>query len=320
MPSCSARSRGIIGPTPSGGDHGCHTAQATAWPIGEIARLVSTSHSTTAAPSGRRPAAEGTLGVAVMDGPETGSDDRQELEELRRRAYGLHPDIQGDVEALTRLTELEEAHRRSRYAAPVMEAPVEAAPTAPNDGPIPVTEPQPREDSPAAKVAPPVVTRRWRLIALLLAATIAAIGALTAAIRTWDPPADAALEPTGDRPDDQLLALLEAEDQTTLHRPGVSEMQIDPATLRAFGTYEEVEVWSAANTFGSSCLIGVHRATDDVVARQCMPNGAEPFMDMYWDVYHDDSIRRALPEGHVLRFILRPDRVDVYELVSEGVG
>ena len=45
-----------------------------------------------------------------MDASSPPSDAERELNELRARAYGPHPDIQADPAALARLTELEAAH------------------------------------------------------------------------------------------------------------------------------------------------------------------------------------------------------------------
>lgn len=240
-----------------------------------------------------------------------------ELNELRKRAYGPDPDIQDDAGALARLIELEAARSRPIPSVRVLEAPTaEAAATAPILVTIPATQksPPPRDTAPAP-------TRRWGLIALTVGAAIAATGTLAAVVMAWEPPPDAVLHPTGDEPDEQLLELLEGEGApATASTPGASEMQIEPSTLRAFGTYREVEVWSATNTFGSPCVIGVHRATEDVVARRCMPAGADLFMDVYWDVAHGDDVRRALPEGQVLRFFLRAYAVDVHTLMSEGAS
>ncbi len=48
-----------------------------------------------------------------MDASSPPSDAERELDELRRRAYGPHPDIQNDPAALARLTELEAARTES---------------------------------------------------------------------------------------------------------------------------------------------------------------------------------------------------------------
>ncbi len=257
-----------------------------------------------------------------MDVPAIGSDTGGELAELRRRAYGPHPDIEDDPAALARLIELEAAQHRSNAPVEPMASPV-AAPVAEPAGTAATVTATLTDDDPVPppRHVPSAPTRRWGLIALAVGAAIALTGVLAAVAVTSDPPPDAVMRPTGDVPDIVLLRLLAGEGQPRPDdAPGASEMQIDLTTLRAFGTYLEVEVWSATNAFGSPCLIGVHRATDDVVARRCMPAGADLFMDMPWDVLHDDVVRRALPEGEVLRFFLRPDAVDVHVLVSTGVG
>jgi len=253
-----------------------------------------------------------------MDEPAIGSDTGGELTELRKRAYGPRPDIEEDPAALARLIELEAAQHGSSDPIEPMVAPLAGTPkTAPTVTATLTTEPP----SPPPKEAPSAPTRQWGLIALAVGAAIALTGVLAAAVVAWEPPPDAVMHPTGAEPDDALLTLLAAEGpRPGPNTEGISDMQIDLSTLRAFGTYLEVEVWSATNVFGSPCLIGVHRATEDVVARRCMPTSADLFMDMHWDVHHGDDVRRALPEGQVLRFFLRADAVDVHVLVSEGVG
>ncbi|MFB7890988.1 hypothetical protein ACFC1I_02135 [Microbacterium sp. NPDC056044] len=258
-----------------------------------------------------------------MDAPATGSDVGGELDDLRRRAYGPHPDIEDDPAALARLIELEAAQHPSPRPRAVV-----AAPLAEVTQPAPAAAVILSAENPASSAEnppfPPGETRpaprrRWALGALIVGTAIALTGVVIAGVVGFPRPPDAVMRPTGAEPDDQLLTLLAAEGQPL--RPdieGASEMQIDLSTLHAFGTYSDIEVWSAVNTFGSPCLIGVHRATDDVVARRCMPAGADLFMDMPWDVLHENAVRRALPEGQVLRFFLRPDAVDVHVLGSEG--
>jgi hypothetical protein len=273
------------------------------------------------------PPPKAPAGVVSMDVPRTGpgaeADADAELRELHRRAYGPHPDIQDDAEALARMIALEAAHRQTDRPAEIAEAAELAeAPEAPRVPAPPPVSTITAADTPSPSAdLPSVPTRRRTLEAVAVGAAVALAGVLAVAVVAWEPPADAVMRPTGAEPDDRLLALLAAEGPPLgPNAQGTSEMQIDLSTLRAFGTYREVEVWSAMNAFGSPCLIGVHRATEDVVARRCMPTGAALLMDMHWDVLHGDGVRRALPEGHVLRFILRTDTVDVRVLESEGAG
>ena len=64
------------------------------------------------------------------------------------------------------------------------------------------------------------------------------------------------------------------------------------------------------NAFESPCLIAVHRASFDVVARQCVPEGADLFID---------TSEHGLPGGERLRFVLRDDTVAAYLLTPEEV-
>ncbi|MFF2485378.1 hypothetical protein ACFVSU_03200 [Microbacterium sp. NPDC058062] len=259
--------------------------------------------------------------MASMDVPANGSDTDGELAELRRRAYGPHPDIHDDPAALARLIELETGQQRSgRPVEPAAASVAEVPETTPTVTAT-LTEEQPPPPPPPLQTPRSAPTRRWGLIALAVGAMVATTGVLATVVMSWDPPPDAVLHPTGTAADEELLTLLKAEGQPfSANDGGASEMEIDLSTLRSFGTYMEVEVWSAVNAFGSPCLIGIHRATEDVVARQCMPAGTDLSMDMYWDVQHGDGVRRALPEGEVLRFLWRADSVDVHVLLSEGTG
>src|SRR4029078_9768084 len=97
-----------------------------------------------------------------------------------------------------------------------------------------------------------------------VAAIIATVGLVSG------PRPDATLHPSGVEPDEQLVTLMAAEaTELDLGIPGGfgSEMHIALSTLRGFGTYRDIELWSAENAFGSTCLIAIHRETIDVVAR-----------------------------------------------------
>jgi hypothetical protein len=125
------------------------------------------------------------------------------------------------------------------------------------------------------------------------------------------PQPDASLRASAAEPDELVLQLLATEaiefDYHSSLR-GASEMEIDVSTLRGFGTYRDIEVWSATNLFQSTCLIGVHRGSEDIVARGCMPQGAEVVID---------TMSHGLDDGERLRFVLRGDTVDAYFLVPE---
>lgn len=151
------------------------------------------------------------------------------------------------------------------------------------------------------------------MLALAIAGGIA-VGLIVATVMLVSGPRpDATLQATGVEPDEQLNFLLESEgvEQGISNPAGFgSEMVIDISTLRAFGTYEEIEIWSAVNAFESPCLIAIHRASIDVIARQCVPVSAELFID---------TREHGLPLGERMRFVLRDDTVAVHHLVPEEV-
>jgi hypothetical protein len=156
--------------------------------------------------------------------------------------------------------------------------------------------------------------KRSGSIALAVGALVAVGAVIAVVLLVSGPRSDATMQPTGVVPDDQLRALMQSEgaDIGFSPRPGYgSEMEIDLSTLAAFGSYQGFEIWSAANAFESACLIAVHRETVDIVARACVPTGADLFID---------TIAHGLPEGEILRFFLRADTVEVFHLTPDGTG
>ena len=144
-------------------------------------------------------------------------------------------------------------------------------------------------------------------------AAVAAVALLVAAIAVVAtvPQPDATLRANAAEPDELVLRLLATEAiEWDFHSSlrGASEMEIDASTLRGFGAYRDIEVWSATNIFQSSCLIGVHRQSSDIFARRCAPEGADVMIDTMW---------HGLDDGERLRFVLRGDTVDAYLLVPE---
>ena len=110
--------------------------------------------------------------------------------------------------------------------------------------------------------------------------------------------ADATLEPTGIPPDELVLRLLAP--------PEATHLEMDLATLRGFGEHDGIDVWTAYSTFGSPCIIAIHRQTSDVIGTSCVPVGTTTFVDTLW---------HGLPPGAAYRFTLREDAVDVHLLL-----
>jgi hypothetical protein len=151
-------------------------------------------------------------------------------------------------------------------------------------------------------------------IALAIAAGVAVGTVVATVMLVSGPPPDAILPPTGVAPDGDLITMMEAEGLglDPSNPPGfASEMVIDLSTLRGFGTYRGIELWSAVNAFQSPCLIAVHRESVDIVARECVPDGVDLFVTTMW---------HGLPAGERLRFFLRGDRVAAYLLAPDATN
>ena len=135
---------------------------------------------------------------------------------------------------------------------------------------------------------------RPAIIALVLGAAVGLVVATVGSTLAPYARADATLQPTGVPPDELILRLLEP--------PESAHWEIDLVTLRGFGAHDGFEIWSASNAFGSSCIVAIHRPTEDVLAASCVPIGSTTFVDTRW---------HGLPTGAAYRFTLRRDAVDV---------
>lgn len=144
---------------------------------------------------------------------------------------------------------------------------------------------------------------RLAVLALTVGVIIGGSVAVAAVTRGSDARPDATLQATGTPPDELVLRVLEP--------PEAEHLEIDLDTLRSFGTHEGIELWSASNAFGSSCVIAIHRRTQDVLGTSCVPVGATTFVD---------TIAHGLPIGAAYRFTLRSDAVDVSLLLPDAGG
>jgi hypothetical protein len=175
------------------------------------------------------------------------------------------------------------------------------------------------ESDAALDTVTPARKARWftapsTFIAFAAGALVAG-AALAAALGFENSPPDATLVPSGVEPDDPLITMLSREGTEYEELPRTighaSEQLIDLSTLRGFGTYRDIEVWSAENAPGSRCLIAIHRRTVDVIARTCIPVGEDVVMD---------TEQHGLGPGERLRFVLSDasaDAVEVYHLTPE---
>ena len=280
-----------------------------------------------------------------MEGFTDPSEADREFDELRARAYGPHPDIDVDPAALARLRELEAAHRpgaRRRADAPPSEsaAPTDAPPSenaartdavptaapadgAPADGssegdaPAPAgsaaaaPSPPAKEDSSRSRSLVQRATATWpRRLALMAGALVVVGGIITAVVlasaprsgTTLRPTASISLRPTEAQADNQVRELVAVE---------ASDLRIDPSTLRAYGSYLGLEIWSGVNEYDSPCLVALLRARDTLSEGRCTPPTAELIMDVSSSGDEFEGFE-GIPGVGIIRFMLRGDTVDGY--------
>ena len=248
-----------------------------------------------------------------MDASSPPSDAESELNELRARAYGPHPDIQADPAALARLTELEAAH----MAGPPDPAEVDAA-AADADGAAAADPswPTSRVDPPASAAGIPPLTASsggsprslWhRLTATragrgcVLAGALVAVVALAYTV-AWlvGPHPDATLHQIADEPDGGVLSVLD-----------FLGGDADLSTFRGYEPYRGVEPWFHVDKQGFHCFMIIQRRPIGVDGANCVPPGVDLFADLIaWPELKDDS-GEVLPDGSIIRFHYRGDSVDV---------
>jgi hypothetical protein len=263
---------------------------------------------------------------STMEGFTHPSDANHEFDELRRRAYGRDPDIGGDPTALARLRELEAAHRARvtrRADAPTTEsaAGTDVAPTVAHASTASAGDPVAPKPTSSAAAAPQVkeslsrsllrratailrratATRRSRL-AWAVGALVVAGGIVATVHLVSTPRPDATLQPTAAEADDRVRRLVVEE---------APWFEIDPSTLRGYGSYLGLEIWSGVNAFDSPCLVAVHRANDILSESSCAPSAADLIMDVSSSGDGFEGFGGRAGDG-IIRFMLRGDTVDAY--------
>lgn len=243
-----------------------------------------------------------------MPGP-VEPEEPDELERLRRRAYGRDADITGDPAAQARLAELEAARHRER--APGVDAAAAVPAPAPERGPLP----EPAEEPPSADGidGAPVARRRRRRLAILGVAIAAVFVNAILITVMWPHPPNYGLAPDyilGQKfitPPDFVLQLVsdgadvdEPEDpHGTLNRLG-----LDSEEMRRFENFGYLSVWSGESRYGTTCVLVAHPVqglNEGIHAEACSPGGQVTIADL----------TQSPPES-LTRFVLRESRVDVY--------
>ena len=245
-------------------------------------------------------------------------DVARELNDLRARAYGPEPDIGADPAAMSRLIELEAAHIAA--ATPVTataSADPRTAGATPRHAPA---SGDAAEDSPPSmaepKTEPMVPTTSgegpgrstWHQATLLrsrlwfIAGSFVIVATLIyAAIWLLSPHPDATLHPT-DEEDNSGIPELTAD----VGDPDIS-------TLRHFGRYREIVVWSVDNGSGDTCLLAWDRGGGSGRFEfQCLPPAVELALHMPVVAEADDGFGDWLADGSVISLHLRENTVDVF--------
>ena len=258
-----------------------------------------------------------------------------ELERLRRRAYGPDADIAGDAAAQARLSQLEAAHRRQ--PTPVGD-PGTGVPDPFADQERAGTSVIERDratgstsDSDALDRAPAVPwwRRRRSLIVGGAIATLALNVAVTASVsqlladQSTPVPAETATEETSPVPSgrgggpyepapDHVLALKSdgvAADQPKDPGGKLDALGISPDGLKRYEDFDGAEawgfvaIWSGESRYGMTCLLlsasGQPISDGGRAAEGCSLKGA----DTIADISGSDSL---------IRFVLNGDHIDVY--------
>lgn len=254
-----------------------------------------------------------------MQGFTHSSDADREFAELRVRAYGPHPDISADPTALARLREFEATHRAdierradaatgenaaSRDVAPTA-APADTASTGDQVAPEPTGSAADAPSPPVREGSSRSLWRRatatwWSRLAWTVGALVIAVG-IVATFRLVSAPRPSATLPATAAEADNRVRELVVEEQPW----------IDTSTLRAYGSYLGLEIWSGVNAFDSPCLVAVHRANDVLSEGRCAPLPADLIMDVSSSGDGFEGFDGVAGDG-IIRFILRGDTVDAY--------
>jgi hypothetical protein len=242
-----------------------------------------------------------------MDAPPLSSERKRELAALRSRAYGPDADIDGDVDALARLIELEELARAgaSDTVADLrrgrVSTPSKAAATAASvDGASPAVVLDEAGD-PVSAVTPPAASglSRWgRRVppwAYILGASAVglAVGLAAPAIVTPRPATTLQQAPFDGTPLDFEMYGIQA----------LSPVRYEP--------YHGLEVWSSRTEQGSTCVV-VTTPSGEWMTAGCAPEPLSPTADVNFSAGMRPIDGLDLPAGSIVRFALRGDVMEVW--------
>ncbi|WP_104162506.1 hypothetical protein [Cryobacterium sp. N22] len=244
-----------------------------------------------------------------MDASSPPSDAERELDELRRRAYGPHPDIQADPAAMARLTELEAARTASPPDGADAEIgePAAAGDDAPAADPAGTASGADASDSAASgegssrSLWQRLTASRARRGALLASVLVAFLALAYTVAGLVGPHPDATVHRIPDEPDGVVLSML-----------GFLGTEPELTSIRGYEPYRGFEPWFAVDAQGFQCFMIIDRSSGTFDGANCVPPGVDLFADIgAWPLFGDDFMR-GLPNGSIIRFHYRGDSVDVF--------
>jgi hypothetical protein len=135
----------------------------------------------------------------------------------------------------------------------------------------------------------------WSRLVWAGGALVLAGGIVTTTLLLSPPRPDATLHPTGAAVDNPMLLV----------------GGIEASTLRGYGSYLGLEIYSGVNAFESPCLVAVTRASGTLSEYRCAPAPADLVMDVSSSGDGFEGFEGRAGDG-IIRFMLRGDTVDAY--------
>lgn len=245
-----------------------------------------------------------------MDASSPPSDAERELNELRRRAYGPHPDIQADPAALARLTKLEAARRAGPPdgADTGIGEPAAAADGASGPDSAPTAS---REGAPQSLWRRLTATRARRssFVAGALVVFFALAFALvyTMASLVGQPRPDAILHPVSEA------------DNAVFKTLAFYASNADESTIRGYQPYRGVVPVFHVDRRGYQCM-RIVVPKHGIEGPNCVPPGVDLFVDTGAWRRRGHDLLEGLPDGSMVRFHYRGHSVDVFLYPASKAG